>query len=380
MKADFKHFVYEDQKGFVLPVGLMFLAILGIIAATASLVTTIDLRIAMNYKTGTQAFYEAMTGYKEALSRLPDIRQTGMPDPDWRGFIGDTTLAETAFGYVSSDSIVPNLSGSSNYAVMVRHKIDDKKNVLLWGDNDKNYINEENLVTGIPIEMIRSHGTVGGSLKIITIEARGRLPYFHPPAAFYVNGDLDKLDVEGHVEGDWNPFCASVPDIMTTVNASPGKEATDWPAGYSDRPKSESFINGYSTIYPVIEVLASLAVVADNLIPPGTYSTITWGSDGDIQITYCEGNLDLKNINGNGILAVNGNLDLREDINWKGLIVVSGETVLHDSGYLSIYGAIITDNKCTMDGQPDVYYDCMVFQNLEKNLIHYTISSWLEDF
>jgi len=51
--------IYINEKGFVLPVGLMFLAIISILGATAVTITTTDLKIGRNYKNSVQAFYLA---------------------------------------------------------------------------------------------------------------------------------------------------------------------------------------------------------------------------------------------------------------------------------------------------------------------------------
>jgi len=373
----------DNQKGFVLPVGLMFLAILTIIGTTAMIITTADLQIGTNYKTSIQAFYAAMAGYEETRSRLPSIRQTGTPDENWRGYVGDVDLAEGAYGYDSSSTdhvYFTSLQSDMNYAAVIRHKIDSCGNILFWGDSDGDYINEINLTKGNPVEIISSSATVSGSTKTITVEVHGGIPYFEPPSALYANGDLYKTGALGVVDGTYNSSCLPKWDVVTTVNATTGKEATDWTAGTSGRPAIESLVDGYSTIYPVADVVTSLSFAADNIITPGAYTGASWGSAGDIQVTFCEGDLDIRNITGYGILAVNGDLDLRGNISWNGLIIISGETRLDGGGLLTIYGAVIANGNTTLYGQPDIYYDCMVFKNLENNLIDYRIFSWVEPF
>ncbi len=62
--------IYRNEKGFVLPVGLMFLAIISILGATAVTIATTDLKIGSNYKTNVQAFYHAEAGVQYVLKRL----------------------------------------------------------------------------------------------------------------------------------------------------------------------------------------------------------------------------------------------------------------------------------------------------------------------
>jgi len=62
--------IYINEKGFVLPVGLMFLAIISILGTTAVTITTTDLKMGGNYKTSVQAFYDAEAGAQYVLKRL----------------------------------------------------------------------------------------------------------------------------------------------------------------------------------------------------------------------------------------------------------------------------------------------------------------------
>jgi len=61
-RSGMSNLIYNNEKGFVLPAGLMFLAIISILGATAVIVTTTDLKIGGNYKTNVQAFYNAEAG------------------------------------------------------------------------------------------------------------------------------------------------------------------------------------------------------------------------------------------------------------------------------------------------------------------------------
>jgi len=64
--------ILSNEKGFVLPLGLMFLAIISIMGSTAVIVTTTDLKIGSNYKTSVQAFYDADAGSQYAIAMIED--------------------------------------------------------------------------------------------------------------------------------------------------------------------------------------------------------------------------------------------------------------------------------------------------------------------
>ena len=393
--------IYGNEKGFVLPLGLMFLAIIAILGTTAVIVTTTDLKIGSNYRASEQAFYAAEAGTEEARARLGDIGQTGIPDKDWRRFIGDAASATSIFGYDDTDTdhnLSASLQTNLDYTVKIRHKTEadidndlnsdgDKNDIILWGDSDGDYNYEINLTEGKPIEIITSQGTDSGANKIVTIETRHEPAFFDPPAALYVNGNLDKNDDAGYAKGacpGCSPACTSVPDIVTTTNAGacpppPTKtcEASDWLAGTS---APSYLVDDESDIYPVATVISQLSSKAENTIASGSYNNPTgWGSAGSPKISYCDGNLTINGLTGYGILVVDGDFEAKGTIEWEGIIIVSGMTVLKGCGNLTITGALISDSITTISGTPKIQYDCNVINDLDDTFSNYAVYGW-KDF
>ena len=64
--------IHKNEKGMVLPLGLMFLAIIAILGTTAVIVTTTDLKIGSNYRASVQAFYDADAGVQYALAKIEE--------------------------------------------------------------------------------------------------------------------------------------------------------------------------------------------------------------------------------------------------------------------------------------------------------------------
>ena len=62
--------IYKNEKGMVLPLGLMFLAIITLLGTTAVILTTTDLKIGSNYRASEQAFYDADAGVQYVLKKL----------------------------------------------------------------------------------------------------------------------------------------------------------------------------------------------------------------------------------------------------------------------------------------------------------------------
>jgi len=65
--------ILSNEKGMVLPLGLMFLAIIAILGTTAVIITTTDLKIGSNYRASKQAFYAAEAGASQAKSKIEDF-------------------------------------------------------------------------------------------------------------------------------------------------------------------------------------------------------------------------------------------------------------------------------------------------------------------
>ena len=73
--------IYGNEKGMVLPVALIFLAIIALLGTTAVIVTTTDIKIGSNYRASEQAFYAAEAGVSEALYRFSLFDDGGIKAP-----------------------------------------------------------------------------------------------------------------------------------------------------------------------------------------------------------------------------------------------------------------------------------------------------------
>ncbi|MDP2644851.1 MAG: pilus assembly PilX N-terminal domain-containing protein [Desulfobacterales bacterium] len=385
----------KNEHGIILVTSLMFVAILTILGATGYMITSSDLMISKNYRIAKEAHYVAEAGCEEARRRMGAVTQAGTPTKEWRGFIGSAAATASIFGYDSgnSDHQAPasSLQSDLDYTVMIRHKTEtdistdlnsdgDMNDILRWGDPDGDYDHELNLTTGKPIEVVTCQGTAKSSVKKITIEIRNESLFFDPPAALYVNGNLDKNGVSGGAYGAYNyPTCAKKPDIVTTTNAGacpppPSKncEANDWPAGGSS-PKW--LVNDVTDIYPISQVIAQLAGAATQTISSGTNQTFGSVSN-KTGIYYSNGNWSGNNLDGYGILVINGDVTLGGNISWHGIVIISGVATFGGGGNQSIYGAVIANAATTIGGNPDVYYDCEVINDLDEANARYYASMW----
>jgi hypothetical protein len=138
-EAGMSNLIHKNEKGMVLPLGLMFLAIIAILGTTAVIVSTTDLKIGSNYRASEQAFYAAEAGLEEARARLRNNAANPINDGhpthfQWRAYIGPDVKAKGK-GYDSSNAMhirLPSLQSDLDYVVEISHQIDASGNILYW--------------------------------------------------------------------------------------------------------------------------------------------------------------------------------------------------------------------------------------------------------
>jgi hypothetical protein len=293
-----------------------------------------------------------------------------LPDPNWEA----TVTYDLGNG---GNNMYPAFEAT------VWHKvgIDPATNmdaVILWGDSDGDYVNDENFTTGFPIETILSHGEAGAQKRRghaeIEVQLRRESLVLDPNAALYVGGNLQNNGVSQVADGEYN-MCAGggIKDIITTSNADPTKQATDWTGGCG----TVCDFDNDGDHYPV-------ARIARNLIARGTEFTpnnnLVLGDAVDNKgIYYYEGDIEvLNNIDGYGILVVDGNMTIGGNISWHGLIIVTGNSTFNGGGNKEIYGAVVTAGDVLGNGSPDYLYDCDVMNDLEEEYLYYRRMYWTQ--
>ena len=86
----------QNERGAALVIGLMFLAILGLLGTTAVVLTTTDMQIGGNYKANAQAFYDADAGVNHAIAMMEAGLKAGTFPPS------GPTLKDMSIGATAS--------------------------------------------------------------------------------------------------------------------------------------------------------------------------------------------------------------------------------------------------------------------------------------
>ena len=427
--------IYNNEKGFVLPVGLMFLAIIALLGTTAVIVTTTDLKIGSNYRTSEQAFYAAEAGIEEARARLKGsstaANYAGDPsayDPWWSAYIltssswqpsDDSDYNANYNNYIPTSASHTNTTITANslqtnisYFVKIRHKreYDAEQaghtissphyydgdgntgtnpasapgNIVYYGyENPATPTTAEQFTTSgttehKPVEIITVYGQTDNSLKRIEIEVKQN-PGPLISSALYAKGSVTGNGSALSIDGNDNCGVASPKSTIytltpstTTLNGTPTLNPTE----------PEQGTNDIDILAGINSLRASTTVVITN-----DENNALYGDAGNFVTCYSDtsdpynvNGLKLSGVTGYGILLVEGDLILGGGFNWNGLILVTGTLVFNGGGSgINIQGAVLANQTIDINGGIDIKYDsCMVDNSL--NNLSLDIISWKESY
>ena len=352
----------NNEKGAMLVVVIMVLALLSILGVSAIEMSNTELKIATSDLILKRCFFSAESGINSALKLLPSVLnaedQIKNAAPDWQGNI--------------SKNDTPPF-----YDVSIKHKVQSGK-VLYYGDTNGDYLLEYNSsAIGYPVEIIESHGTdYRGGKVIVNVGARYEEAFPMPKAALWVGKNVYANGVSGSVLGEGPPGeeskCEEVADILTNTPLLLAEIAYTGDTGLEWIDHDESLfpywrINDYFLRSP--------------LLTESRYSDETFGSPEKPEVFRAEGDLQIRASDGYGILLVNGNLEVKGNFLWHGLIIMNGDFRFSGGGNKAVYGAVVAMGSAVrMDGGVDVYYDCTALDKLRGNFSSYKKLWWYQPF
>ena len=402
--------ILSNEKGMVLPLGLMFLAIIAILGTTAVIVTTTDLKIGTNYRASEQAFYVAEAGVQEAKARLRSNAANPINDdghtanPAWQAFIG-TDVKAKGKGYDSSNGNhirVPSLQSDLDYVVEIIHQTDAAGKILYWGDPDGDGIsgrNTDDYSGNKNIYFVTSYGYSGSSSKIIEVEMT-RVPPITVPAALYVEAPTTIMGASTHIIGTDSCGSEDKPGIVTTGAA--GSITYNPPSLLGTNVTGTPDDTYGGTNMDVQSIIDSFKGHADSAytVNGATDTGMSWGTPtpnatGDLSdpsscgcnniVYYDTQGTDIKlsgGTTGCGMLLVEGDLDMSGDFSWYGIIIVTGSIRYTGGGNKNVTGAIISGGSVDADivvgGNSNIVY-CSSAIDAQTENRPLRILSWKEE-
>jgi hypothetical protein len=352
-------FKMKNQRGSMIIIVMMLLALLSIMGISSITASNTEVEIATNDLIHKRCFFNAESGVSTALKLLPSVLknedQIDHAILDWEGSISKT------------DTI-------PFYDVSLKHKTQDGK-VLFYGDTNGDYLLEYNTnAIGYPVEIIESHGTdYRGGKVVVNVGARYEEAFPMPKAALWVGDDVYANGVSGSVLGEGPPDdeCDDVADILHNSSLSVIDYTGD--TGPDTKIEQDPFLYPYGLIENYF--------IKSPLLSESQYSNETFATLERPKVFRAKGDLEIRASDGYGILLVDGNLEVKGDFLWHGLIIINGDFRFSGGGNKAIYGAVIAMGSAVrMDGGVDIYYDCTSLSKLHRNLSSYKKLWWYQPF
>lgn len=402
--------MFRNEKGIVLPVALMFMAVLALLGATAVMTTTTDIKIGGNHKISEQAFYASQAGVEEARARLRanaanPINDSHPTQTQWKAYIGSLVGAQEK-GYDSSNSMharYNSLQSNLDYAIQISHQTNATGNILYWGDVDGDGLNERNTATGENIYLVTSYGSAGGSNKTVEVEVT-RAPPIAVPSALYVEATTTVQGTNTYVIGTDACGGTDRPGIVTTKD--PGSVTINGNPHITGAGGSEPNIVYNGTNMDVESIVDSFRGSADfaYTVNSATHTGTTTPGPGDgwgnptpgatLQdpsscscsniVHYDTGGTRVKlsdGVSGCGILLIEGDLDIEGNFSWYGIVVVTGSVLFTGGGDKNITGALIVGESAVLDvmgGNANIVYCSSAISDQTQNR-PLRLLSWKED-
>ncbi|MDO9567537.1 MAG: pilus assembly PilX N-terminal domain-containing protein [Candidatus Desulfaltia sp.] len=429
--------IHKNEKGMVLPLGLMFLAIIAILGTTAVIVTTTDLKIGSNYRASEQAFYAAEAGIEEARARLKGSSTAGnyAGDPSsydewWSAYILTSGSWQTSDdpGYDTNyDNYIPTPTSHTNtaitvnslqtdisYFVKIRHKREHDAeqaghttssphyydgdgntgtnpasapgNIVYYGYGDPSQpttavqFTTSGAIEHKPVEIITGYGQSSNSLKTVELEVvKNPGPLVN--SALYAKGDVTGNGSALSVDGNDNCGAAPAkPPIYTLTLSTTNTSGSPTFLGNPVTPQQGTDSIDIAAYVNDLKASATETITADT-------SGANYGDAGNFVTCYSDTSnpfnvqgLKLSNATGYGTLLVEGDLTLGGGFSWNGLILVTGTLVFNGGGLgINIKGAVLANQTVDINGGIDIKYDsCMVDNSLNNQSLD--IIRWKESY
>lgn len=366
--------ILNNEDGFAIVIALMILALLTIIGVSGIRTSMTEVQIAGNSQVMWMNFYGADGGVdgmgpvwlkgkdEDGHPNLPKSEYTNV---DW--------LGTTEYTHGNNVHVTVEMTHVTKV-----DPSDGVTKVLLYGDEDGDYLYEDNFTVGTPYARVQATGThlfKGGQSKL---ERTYKFqPIFADPgAAVRVNSSVSGNGVAGSIIGEHRTgsSCPDMPDIMYDVLGG----TIDYSGDMGDNP----LISQSTGMYPMPLVKEAILKNSQTQIIVPSGPQVDPGdivSDADNPaIVMIQGSTKITNMTGYGILFIDGDYECGGNLDWNGLILVSGNITLSGGGTKTVYGSIVASGEAVaINGSVDVQADCDLLNNLWDNFSYYVpLPTW----
>lgn len=372
--------VCGNERGVILAVSLMFMALLAAMGSVTVVMTRADIKVSNNYKNSEQAFFVAQAGVEHAREQLRAINAVSANKNSFSDELAASTGGNALLdGYVSGSDDLPLISSGTlakgTYTVYLTNDITDG----IFSTTDTN-----NTVT------LTSVGTgPNGSAAVIEMTV-STFAIFTPPSpvtlvgpgATFIGNESNAKSLHGDDQCASDPIgftrpvvtvshIADLPNVQANIAGSKPKryftrDSTGAEVTADTDPNLISATISSSTLTVIFnkygvnlldandlnEMVQSIEKAADTVAAGGTSSNSVYVcSPGDTKVVVVNGDFALID-NGAGILVVTGQLTFNGNIDFDGMIFVIGEgqMVRDGTGTGTIAGGVFVANTIGLDG------------------------------
>jgi hypothetical protein len=373
----------KAEQGFALVFSLMILLMVTLLALGAINTSVLDVKIGANDLTSKKAFYVAEAGWNEFTARFKtgEIRDLAPANTAWKIFLASDVRRAAGIGYDLNNTnhgYVQTVQNQLDYAVQIRHLVENF-----------------NVVTraGHPVYVATSHGWHGEGKKTVEV-LLNQSPGLDPPSALY---SKTSVSVKGHSTiVDGSDYCGvqNRPGIITTTDtiASSGSPVIDgFPPEILNSTLNlplDEYVNylkdyaNYTYSYIGDRTLTGMdwgsltggESTSDPLIPTGNANIVYFNMNAVNTIKLAGGS------HGEGILLVNGNLEVNGGFAWYGIVIATGALTFTGGGEKNITGGVLAGNMTSVEvdvaGNVGILYCSDVLRYLRQRVPTFRISHW----
>jgi Tfp pilus assembly protein PilX len=357
--------LFGRQEGFILIAALTLLTTLILVGVTTYLVSSTNAKVAGNYKLSQAVLQVAMAGAEKARENLRSANASSATTSNFtEELVARVGANATLNGYTSSTDDVPMATGTMSVGGKTYTYNAYMTNDSTDGASSTTDTNGRVVITSVATGPNSAKAIVTTTVQLYSFASTS-------PAVVYSKDNVtlsgSSLSINGNDAGN----CGSG-NLAAVYNYDPSTTSSN------GNPTTTGGLTHGTTNIDLVNLVNTLKSGATTTLSADPPNNSTYGSSTNYGIVYADATntqadhkLDLNNITGYGILLVNGNLDMAGNINWNGIIIVTG--VLSSSGGgkagKNITGQVYSGSSAlgdtTISGNIDIAYDsCAVKKSL----------------
>jgi Tfp pilus assembly protein PilX len=355
----------SDEKGLVLIAALTLLSALILVGATAFIVASSNVKVGGNFRTNQTALQVAMAGAEQARQSLRSVNAASVVPANFSEEL--VTYASTPLA--SSSSLVPGYTYTASLT-----------NDSGVGETSVTDLNGKVIITSTATGPNNSKAIITTVVQIYTLSTGS-------PAVVYSKDNVTLSGSSLSINGNDGGTCGSG-NLGTVYTKDPSTTTTNGNPPLTGNPSTPQ----HGTVDIDLQALVDQFKPSANYTLTTDVSGATYGSSSnyvtvyaDAEGTQADHELRLNNVTGYGVLIVKGDLQMAGNLNWNGIIIVTG--ILKSSGGGSdgkniqgqIYSGSSTLGDTAISGNIDIAYNsCKVKQALSSQPLK--LVSWKQSY